>query len=150
MRKLLVIILGCVICIYNLNNSVTATENEQDVIFSPNWMIEDGYMEEIVEEKEKILPFSTMVNLNWKVGAKTEKKTKAFYKKAGSKITVGIKVIPKQKVRIGIVARDIGRIYVDTTNTVKRTFNIKKTGEYSVFVTNKSDSAIYAVGSYTK
>ena len=133
MKKLLVIILGCVICICNLNTSVTAMENEQDVIFSQNWMIED-----------------TIVNMNWKVGAKTEKKTKAFYKKAGSKITVDIKVIPKQKVRIGIVAKDIGRMYVDTTNTVKRTFNIKKTGEYSVFVTNKSDNAIYAVGSYTK
>ena len=142
MKKLLVIILGCVICICNLNTSVTAMENEQDVIFSQNWMIEDGYIEEIVEE---ILPFSTIVNMNWKVGAKTEKKTKAFYK-----ITVDIKVIPKQKVRIGIVAKDIGRMYVDTTNTVKRTFNIKKTGEYSVFVTNKSDSTIHVVGSYTK
>lgn len=143
MKKLLVIILGCVICICNLNTSVTAMENEQDVIFSQNWMIEDGYIEEI-------LLFSTIVNMNWKVGAKTEKKTKAFYKKAGSKITVDIKVIPKQKVRIGIVAKDIGRMYVDTTNTVKRTFNIKKTGEYSVFVTNKSDSTIHVVGNYTK
>lgn len=143
MKKLLVIILGCVICICNLNTSVTAMENEQDVIFSQNWMIEDGYIEEI-------LPFSTIVNMNWKVGAKTEKKTKAFYKKAGSKITVDIKVIPKQKVCIGIVAKDIGRMYVDTTNTVKRTFNIKKTGEYSVFVTNKSDSTIHVVGNYTK
>lgn len=44
MKKLLVIILGCVICIYNLNTSVTAMENEQDVIFSPKWMIEDGYI----------------------------------------------------------------------------------------------------------
>mgnify|MGYP001077328433 FL=1 len=67
MKKLLVIILGCVICICNLNTSVTAMENEQDVIFSQNWMIEDGYIEEI-------LPFSTIVNMNWKVGAKTEKK----------------------------------------------------------------------------
>ena len=41
MKKLLVIILGCVICICNLNTSVTAMENEQDVIFSQNWMIED-------------------------------------------------------------------------------------------------------------
>ena len=49
MKKLLVIILGCVICICNLNTSVTAMENEQDVIFSQNWMIEDGYIEEIVE-----------------------------------------------------------------------------------------------------
>ena len=144
MKKLLVIILGCVICICNLNTSVTAMENEQDVIFSQNWMIEDGYIEEIVEE---ILPFSTIVNMNWKVGAKTEKKTKAFYKKAGSKITVDIKVIPSTYRDSG---KDIGRMYVDTTNTVKRTFNIKKTGEYSVFVTNKSDNAIYAVGSYTK
>ena len=55
MKKLLVIILGCVICICNLNTSVTAMENEQDVIFSQNWMIEDGYIEEI-------LPFSTIVN----------------------------------------------------------------------------------------
>ena len=39
MKKLLVIILGCVICICNLNTSVTAMENEQDVIFSQNWMI---------------------------------------------------------------------------------------------------------------
>ena len=101
MKKLLVIILGCVICICNLNTSVTAMEYEQDVIFSQNWMIEDGYIEEIVEE---ILPFSTIVKMNWKVGAKTEKKTKAFYKKAGSKITVDIKVIPKHIVRIGLVA----------------------------------------------
>ena len=36
-----------------------------------------------------------------------KKKTKAFYKKAGSKITVDIKVIPKQKVRI----RDSGKRY---------------------------------------
>lgn len=44
----------------------------------------------------------------------------------------------------------MGRMYVETTDMAKKTYNIKKTGEYSVFVTNKSDSAIYAVGSYTK
>ena len=39
---------------------------------------------------------------------------------------------------------------VETTDMAKKTFNIKKTGEYSVFVTNKSDSTIQVVGNYTK
>ena len=59
-------------------------------------------------------------------------------------------MFPTKKIRIGIVAKSIGRMYVETTDIEKKTFNIKKTGEYSVFVTNKSDNAIYAVGSYTK
>ena len=39
---------------------------------------------------------------------------------------------------------------MDTRDKVNKTFNIKKTGEYSVFVTNKSDSTIQVVGNYTK
>ena len=97
----------------------------------------------------KIL-FTTTVNLNWKVGIKTEKKTKAFHKNAGSKITVNVSVLQKKKAYIGIAAKNIGKIYVDTRDKVNKTFNIKKTGEYSVFVTNKSDSTIQVVGNYTK
>ena len=103
-----------------------------------------------VEENQEILPFATRVNVNWKVGLKTEKKTKTFHKNAGSKITVEASVFPTKKIRIGIVAKSIGRMYVETTDMAKKTFNIKKTGEYSVFVTNKSDSTIHVVGNYTK
>ena len=59
-------------------------------------------------------------------------------------------MFPTKKIRIGIVAKSIGRMYVETTDMAKKTFNIKKTGEYSVFVTNKSDSTIHVVGNYTK
>lgn len=124
-KKVLMIVLVSVIYLINLNIPVAAEENEQDIIFSPNWMLENGYKEE-VEENQEILPFATRVNVNWKVGLKTEKKTKTFHKNAGSKITV------------------------ETTDMAKKTFNIKKTGEYSVFVTNKSDSTIHVVGNYTK
>ena len=137
-KKVLMIVLVSVIYLINLNIPVAAEENEQDIIFSPNWMLENGYKEE-VEENQEILPFATRVNVNWKVGLKTEKKTKTFHKNAGSKITVEASVFPTKKIRIGIVA-----------NMAKKTFNIKKTGEYSVFVTNKSDSTIHVVGNYTK
>ena len=83
MKKLLVIILGCVICICNLNTSVTAMENEQDVIFSQNWMIEDGYIEEIVEE---ILPFSTIQRAN---SAKTRPSS---YSTPGPNVCVKLKI----------------------------------------------------------
>ncbi len=43
-KKVLVIVLVSVIYLINLNIPVAAEENEQDVIFSPNWMIEDGYI----------------------------------------------------------------------------------------------------------
>ena len=148
-KKVLIIVLVSVIYVINLNIPVAAEENEQDIIFSPNWIIEDGYKEEI-EENQEILPFTTTVNLNWKVGIKTEKKTKAFHKNAGSKITVNVSVLQKKKAYIGIAAKNIGKIYVDTRDKVNKTFNIKKTGEYSVFVTNKSDSTIQVVGNYTK
>ena len=69
------IVLVSVIYLINLNIPVAAEENEQDIIFSPNWMLENGYKEE-VEENQEILPFATRVNVNWKVGLKTEKKTK--------------------------------------------------------------------------
>ena len=123
-KKVLMIVLVSVIYVINLNIPVAAEENEQDIIFSPN--------------------------LNWKVGIKTEKKTKAFHKNAGSKITVNVSVLQKKKAYIGIAAKNIGKIYVDTRDKVNKTFNIKKTGEYSVFVTNKSDSTIQVVGNYTK
>ena len=148
-KKVLMIGLVSVIYLINLNIPVAAEENEQDIIFSPNWMLENGYKEE-VEENQEILPFATRVNVNWKVGLKTEKKTKTFHKNAGSKITVEASVFPTKKIRIGIVAKSIGRMYVETTDMAKKTFNIKKTGEYSVFVTNKSDSTIHVVGNYTK
>ena len=81
-----------------------------------------------VEENQEILPFATRVNVNWKVGLKTEKKTKTFHKNAGSKITVEASVFPTKKIRIGIVAKSIGRMYVETTDMAKKTFNIKKQG----------------------
>ena len=98
------IVLVSVIYLINLNTPVAAEENEQDIIFSPNWMLENGYKEE-VEENQEILPFATRVNVNWKVGLKTEKKTKTFHKNAGSKITVEASVFPTKKIRIGIVAK---------------------------------------------
>lgn len=128
-KKVLMIVLVSVIYLINLNIPVAAEENEQDIIFSPNWMLENGYKEE-VEENQEILPFATRVNVNWKVGLKTEKKTKTFHKNAGSKITVEASVFPTKKIRIGIVAKSIGRMYVETTDMAKKTFNIKKTGEW--------------------
>ena len=99
-KKVLMIVLVSVIYLINLNIPVAAEENEQDIIFSPNWMLENGYKEE-VEENQEILPFATRVNVNWKVGLKTEKKTKTFHKNAGSKITVEASVFPTKKIRIG-------------------------------------------------
>ena len=52
------IVLVSVIYLINLNIPVAAEENEQDIIFSPNWMLENGYKEE-VEENQEILPFAT-------------------------------------------------------------------------------------------
>ena len=126
-KKVLMIVLVSVIYLINLNIPVAAEENEQDIIFSPNWMLENGYKEE-VEENQEILPFATRVNVNLKVGLKTEKKTKTFHKNAGSKITVEASVFPTKKIRIGIVAKSIGRMYVETTDMATKTFNIKKQG----------------------
>ena len=54
-KKVLMIVLVSVIYVINLNIPVAAEENEQDIIFSPNWMLENGYKEEI-EENQEILP----------------------------------------------------------------------------------------------
>ena len=42
-KKVLMIVLVSVIYLINLNIPVAAEENEQDIIFSPNWMLENGY-----------------------------------------------------------------------------------------------------------
>ena len=63
-RKVLMIVLVSVIYVINLNIPVAAEENEQDIIFSPNWMLENGYKEEI-EENQEILPFATRVNVQF-------------------------------------------------------------------------------------
>ena len=63
-KKVLMIVLVSVIYLINLNIPVAAEENEQDIIFSPNWIIEDGYKEEI-EENQEILPFATRVNVQF-------------------------------------------------------------------------------------
>ena len=41
-KKVLMIVLVSVIYLINLNIPVAAEENEQDIIFSPNWMLENG------------------------------------------------------------------------------------------------------------
>ena len=46
-KKVLMIVLVSVIYLINLNIPVAAEENEQDIIFSPNWMLENGYKEEL-------------------------------------------------------------------------------------------------------
>lgn len=43
-KKVLMIVLVSVIYLINLNIPVAAEENEQDIIFSPNWMLENGHM----------------------------------------------------------------------------------------------------------
>ena len=47
------IVLVSVIYLINLNIPVAAEENEQDIIFSPNWMLENGYKEEVEENQGK-------------------------------------------------------------------------------------------------
>ena len=44
-KKVLMIVLVSVIYLINLNIPVAAEENEQYIIFSPNWMLENGYKE---------------------------------------------------------------------------------------------------------
>ena len=50
-KKVLMIVLVSVIYLINLNIPVAAEENEQDIIFSPNWMLENGYKEEVEENQ---------------------------------------------------------------------------------------------------
>ncbi len=96
------------------------------LIFSPNWMLENGYKEE-VEENQEILPFATRVNVNWKVWTKNQKrKRKHFIKMQEVKLLYEASVFPTKKIRIGIVAKSIGRMYVETTDMAKKTFNYKK------------------------
>ncbi|HRL32339.1 MAG TPA: hypothetical protein PLV54_04905 [Anaerostipes hadrus] len=52
-KKVLMIVLVSVIYLINLNIPVAAEENEQDIIFSPNWMLENGYKEEVEENQER-------------------------------------------------------------------------------------------------
>ena len=52
-KKVLMIVLVSVIYLINLNIPVAAEENEQDIIFSPNWMLENGYKEEVEENQGK-------------------------------------------------------------------------------------------------
>ena len=97
------------------------------LFFSPNWMLENGYKEE-VEENQEILPFATRVNVNWKVGLKTEKKTKTFHKNAGSKITVEASVFPTKENTYRNCSKKYRKNVCRDNRYGKKTFNIKKQG----------------------
>lgn len=123
-------------------------QGDADIEYS-TIILEEGFIEEVAEEPDIVL-FSNRSTINWKVKAGVLKRSVSFQKKAGEKIRINIRVNPNKKVWVGIIRENGQKIYSQTTTGLSKTFNVEKTGKYSVFVQNKSSSTVQIVGYYER
>lgn len=132
--------------VIGIYKNVNASENGEMII--SNQVLEEGFLEEI--EEEKISMFSTRVNVDWSVKPQILKRSKSFTKKAGSAIYINLKIIPQKKVRIGVIKGGKVKKYYEVTTGLEKEIPLKETDTYSVFVQNMTNSTVHAVGSYIK
>lgn len=142
-------IMMSVLCFFGIGNKVSAAENSNADLEYSSVILEDGFTEEWTEDTG-ISPFAVKTGVNWTVKPKTLKKSGGFKKKAGSTIEIEISVKPEKKVLIGIIRGNTQKIYQSTTMGVYKTFKIKETDTYHVFVQNCSSGSIQAIGYYRK
>lgn len=139
-----------VICFGSGELSVVKASDQGDADIEYSTIIlEEGFIEEVAEEPDIVL-FSNRSIINWKVKAGVLKRSVSFQKKAGEKIRINIRVNPNKKVWVGIIRENGQKIYSQTTTGLSKTFNVEKTGKYSVFVQNKSSSTVQIVGYYER
>lgn len=139
-----------VFCFLGMGESLVsaAEDSNEDLEYTPV-ILEKGFMIELAEETG-ITPFAVRTVVNWKVNPKTLKSSSGFKKTAGSTIEIKVNVKPQKKVWIGIMSANTGKIYQSTTTGVYKTFKIKKTDTYHVFVQNFSSGSIQAIGYYRR
>ena len=111
----------------------------------------ENIIEEFGEEEESLELFSNVVGIDWTIKDGVRKKTKQFYKKKGSSITIDFKISPETKsVRVGYLDADQVKHYKTVKAKIKQNFTIQKTGYIKVFVENNSGKTVTVTGSYIK
>lgn len=147
-KKGLAIIMS-VLCCFGMGNQISAAENSNDDFEYSPVILEEGFTEEWVEDPG-ISPFAVKTAVNWTVKPKILKKSGGFKKRAGDTIVVNIRVKSQKKVLIGIIKGNTQKTYQSTTTGVYKTFKIKETDTYHVFVQNFSSSSVQVTGYYRK
>lgn len=140
--NMMMIAFGILILIPNIN--VQAQEDDQPVITEK--IVDDGFLEEI--EEDEVTLYGTLVNVNWSINAKTQKKTKGFTKLEGDEISVNLKVSPNKKIRVGIIQDGKLKKYYETSSMISKKFSITKKATYNVFVQNMSNTTVKVTGNY--
>ncbi len=103
----------------------------------------------IVEEDEFEQVTPRTANIEWTVGANTQKSTGTFYVSAGSSISVMVSVTPSNKtVKAGVIWPDGTRDYVSGSGVLYSTFTAPSSGYYKVFVENGNSTSVTVEGSY--
>ena len=103
----------------------------------------------IVEEDgfEQVTPRTA--NIEWTVGANTQKSTGKFYVSAGSIIAVTVSIEPSNKtVKAGVIWPDGTRDYVTGSGVLYAPFTAPSSGYYKVFVENGNSTSVTVEGSY--
>lgn len=116
-------------------------------------MIEEEYKEEATNViiVEGIIMYSGGMSINWEVPAKTLARAEnAIALEQGDKVTISVFTDPEGKsVRAGLLTPYGTKWYANGTGSVGTSFEIKTSGNYTVFVENTDSVAFLATGTVT-
>lgn len=135
------------------NRIAYADENEPEEIIIEEMNLLDG-IEKIYEDDNTIeVPelMSGQTSISWSLKNDSIKYTKGFYKKAGTKLSINLRIVPNtQKVKIGYSDSEKKLHSIEGKSALKKTFTINKSGNIRVFVMNTSGKKVTVAGYYIK
>ena len=138
---------------YELLYQATWVGHEEKMQLPENYLteytadtVEEGIRIEV--EEEGVTAYSSS-NLNWTLGNNTQKRSGLFYMEKGEHIEISVILDPTDvTVKVGILEPDGTFRYVQGKERVNHTFTLDQSGNYRVYIENKSGKTVTTNGYY--
>ena len=137
---------------YELLYQATWVGHEEKMQLPENYLteytadtVEEGIRIEV--EEDGITPYNSTQSINWTLGNNVQRRSGAFYRNKGESIVVAFSISPSDSVvNVGILKPDGGVRYVQASGFVTHTFSADQSGNYRVYVENKSGKTVTVTG----
>lgn len=103
-----------------------------------------------MEMQDSVFIENNVYGISWRIASDARNKTAVFYKESGELIRIQADSLEYGQLEAGIIYEDSQVEYVTGKDSIDMTFQIEKTGNYRVYVTNPNAYTMNVVGFYVR